>query len=174
MLEALQDIEIASRLVGFDADTNDSIDEKYQKLHCNISPLSHDSEEFRLIEKYLQTTHAPTHTVGFFSCLLFFCSCKCGWMRVPVFMYPHDLNIASFAGMGSWIGRSVFSWKGRRNGQVCSLSCETQEQDASLAWWVIYLCSDDCFLKLLEHIFTFQIWDSVYYRVPVDEFYWYP
>ncbi|PIN11116.1 NAD+ ADP-ribosyltransferase Parp [Handroanthus impetiginosus] len=62
MLEALQDIEIASRLVGFDADSDESIDEKYKKLRCHISPLSHDSEDFQLIEKYLHTTHAPTHT----------------------------------------------------------------------------------------------------------------
>lgn len=66
MLEALQDIEIASKLVGFDANTDESIDEKYEKLRCHVSPLSHDSEEFRLIKKYLQTTHAPTHTVGSF------------------------------------------------------------------------------------------------------------
>ncbi|KAK2387997.1 Poly [ADP-ribose] polymerase 1 [Trifolium repens] len=62
MLEALQDIEIASRLVGFDANNDDSIDDNYKKLHCNISPLPHDSEDFRLVEKYLHTTHAPTHT----------------------------------------------------------------------------------------------------------------
>ncbi|KAL3531248.1 hypothetical protein ACH5RR_010570 [Cinchona calisaya] len=64
MLEALQDIEIASRLVGFGGgDDSDSLDEKYKKLKCDISPLSHDSEDYRLIEKYLQTTHAPTHTL---------------------------------------------------------------------------------------------------------------
>lgn len=62
MLEALQDIEIASRLVGFDANNDDSIDDNYKKLHCDISPLPHDSEEFCLIEKFLQNTHAPTHT----------------------------------------------------------------------------------------------------------------
>ncbi|KAK6164504.1 hypothetical protein DH2020_001368 [Rehmannia glutinosa] len=62
MLEALQDIEIASRIVGFDGDSNDSVDEKYQKLRCHISPLSHDSEDFQLIKKYLHNTHAPTHT----------------------------------------------------------------------------------------------------------------
>ncbi|KAL0459429.1 UNVERIFIED_CONTAM: Poly [ADP-ribose] polymerase 1 [Sesamum latifolium] len=62
MLEALQDIEIASRLVGFDADNDESIDEKYSKLRCQISPLSRDTEDFQLIEKYLNTTHAPTHT----------------------------------------------------------------------------------------------------------------
>lgn len=38
MLEALQDIEIASRLVGFDADSDGSLDEKYMKLHCDIAP----------------------------------------------------------------------------------------------------------------------------------------
>lgn len=66
MLEALQDIEIASRLVGFDVDNDDSLDDKYKKLHCDIAPLPHDSEDYRLIEKYLHTTHAPTHTVGFY------------------------------------------------------------------------------------------------------------
>lgn len=64
MLEALQDIEIASRLVGFDVDNDDSLDEKYKKLRCNIDPLPHDGEEYQLIEKYLHKTHAPTHTVG--------------------------------------------------------------------------------------------------------------
>lgn len=64
MLEALQDIEIASRLVGFDVDSDDSLDEKYKKLHCDITPLPQDSEDFKLIEKYLLTTHAPTHTVS--------------------------------------------------------------------------------------------------------------
>ncbi|GAB2282278.1 Poly [ADP-ribose] polymerase 1 [Dionaea muscipula] len=63
MLEALQDIEIASRLVGFDGDGEDSpLDAKYEKLRCEIAPLPHDSEDFQLIEKYLLTTHAPTHT----------------------------------------------------------------------------------------------------------------
>lgn len=62
MLEALQDIEIASRLVGFDVDNDDSLDDKYKKLRCDIAPLPRDSEDYRLIEKYLLTTHAPTHT----------------------------------------------------------------------------------------------------------------
>ncbi|XP_021281109.1 poly [ADP-ribose] polymerase 1 [Herrania umbratica] len=62
MLEALEDIEIASRIVGFDNNSDDSLDEKYKKLNCDIVPFPHDSEEYRLIEKYLLTTHAPTHT----------------------------------------------------------------------------------------------------------------
>lgn len=62
MLEALQDIEIASRLVGFDTDNSVPIDEKYKMLHCEMNPLPHNSEDYRLVEKYLQTTHAPTHS----------------------------------------------------------------------------------------------------------------
>ncbi|KAJ1288363.1 hypothetical protein BS78_02G084100 [Paspalum vaginatum] len=61
MLEALQDIEIASKLVGFDSDNDESLDDKYMKLHCNITPLAHGSEDYKLIERYLLNTHAPTH-----------------------------------------------------------------------------------------------------------------
>ncbi|XP_048549512.1 poly [ADP-ribose] polymerase 1 [Triticum urartu] len=61
MLEALQDIEIASKLVGFDGDNDESLDDKYKKLHCDITPLAHDSEDYKLVEKYLLNTHAPTH-----------------------------------------------------------------------------------------------------------------
>ncbi|XP_071738186.1 poly [ADP-ribose] polymerase 1 isoform X2 [Rutidosis leptorrhynchoides] len=62
MLEALQDIEIASKIVGFDVDNDDSLDDKYKKLQCEMVPLPHDSDDYKLVEKYLQTTHAPTHT----------------------------------------------------------------------------------------------------------------
>lgn len=62
MLQALQDIEIASRTVGFDVVSDDSLDEKYKKLRCEIAPLSH-SEHFMWIEKYLLTTYTPQHHV---------------------------------------------------------------------------------------------------------------
>ncbi|GJR32265.1 poly [ADP-ribose] polymerase 1 [Tanacetum coccineum] len=44
MLEALQDIEIASRLVGFDADNDDSIDDKYKKLQCEMYMTTSERE----------------------------------------------------------------------------------------------------------------------------------
>ncbi|MCL7037376.1 hypothetical protein MKW94_019800 [Papaver nudicaule] len=62
MLEALQDIEIASKLVGFNGDDDESLDDKYKKLRCDIVPLSHDSDDYKLVEKYLHSTHAPTHS----------------------------------------------------------------------------------------------------------------
>ena len=66
MLEALRDIELASKLIGSteDEDTDeDPLDVNYKKLRCEIVPLPHDSDDFQLVKKYLETTHAPTHTV---------------------------------------------------------------------------------------------------------------
>ncbi len=69
MLEALQDIEIASKFLGGskgeEEDDEDPLDTQYKKLQCHISPLPHDSADFELVEKYLKRTHAPTHTVCF-------------------------------------------------------------------------------------------------------------
>ncbi|KAK8935340.1 Poly [ADP-ribose] polymerase 1 [Platanthera zijinensis] len=59
--DALQDIEIASSLVGFDGENDDTLDEKYLKLQCEIAPLPHDSEDFQMVKNYLLNTHAPTH-----------------------------------------------------------------------------------------------------------------
>jgi len=77
MLEALQDIEIASKLVGFDSDNDESLDDKYMKLHCNITPLAHDSDDYKLVEQYLLNTHAPTHKVWpvFLFVYVEICSC---------------------------------------------------------------------------------------------------
>lgn len=61
ILEALQDFEIASWLVGFDSEDYESLDDKYKKLRYCIAPLPHDSENYRLIEKYLLNTRALTH-----------------------------------------------------------------------------------------------------------------
>lgn len=63
MLEALQDIEVASKLVDFNCENDESLDEKYKKLNCDIVPISHNTEDYKLVKHYLQTTHAPTHKV---------------------------------------------------------------------------------------------------------------
>ncbi|KAJ7972680.1 Poly [ADP-ribose] polymerase [Quillaja saponaria] len=101
MLEALQDIEIASRLVGFDVDNDDSLDDKYKKLHCDISPLLHDSEDYRLIEKFLHTTHAPTHT---------------NWSLEleEVFSLEREGEFDKFAPMREKVGNRMLLWHGSR------------------------------------------------------------
>ncbi|KAI9075112.1 hypothetical protein K1719_042924 [Acacia pycnantha] len=49
MLESLQDIKIASRLVGLVEEGDNDTDDKYEKLHYHIAPLPvpHDSEDYR-------------------------------------------------------------------------------------------------------------------------------
>ncbi|MFT7800163.1 poly ADP-ribose polymerase 2 isoform X1 [Arapaima gigas] len=62
LLEALSDIQIAVKIVQSSAESLDHpLDRQYKSLHCTLHPLSHDSHEYKVIEKYLQSTHAPTH-----------------------------------------------------------------------------------------------------------------
>ncbi|KAL2609830.1 hypothetical protein R1flu_028403 [Riccia fluitans] len=62
MLETLRDIEIASELIGSVGDSDeDPIDIHYKKLRCGIDPIPHDSDDFKLVKRYLERTHAPTH-----------------------------------------------------------------------------------------------------------------
>lgn len=66
MLEALRDIELASKLIGStggDVD-EDPLDINYKKLFCDIVPVPRDSDDFGLVKRYLDRTHAPTHKVS--------------------------------------------------------------------------------------------------------------
>ena len=65
MLNSLLDIEIAYNILktdGGDSNEDDPIDIHYKKLNCEMSVLDHDSDEFKLLVKYVQNTHAATHT----------------------------------------------------------------------------------------------------------------
>ncbi|KAM4708225.1 poly [ADP-ribose] polymerase 2 isoform 2-T2 [Discoglossus pictus] len=62
LLEALGDIQIAVKLASLDLGSLDHpIDRQYRQLHCSLQPLEKTSVDFQLIERYLQSTHAPTH-----------------------------------------------------------------------------------------------------------------
>ncbi|KAL2097172.1 hypothetical protein ACEWY4_006379 [Coilia grayii] len=63
LLEALSDIQIAVKMVESSSNSVDHpLDIQYRSLQCQLQPLSADSHEFQVIEKYLQSTHAPTHS----------------------------------------------------------------------------------------------------------------
>ncbi|XP_051553307.1 poly [ADP-ribose] polymerase 2 isoform X2 [Myxocyprinus asiaticus] len=63
LLEALSDIQIAVKMVQFSVQSDEHpLDRQYRSLKCGLQPLDSDSNEYKIIEKYLQTTHAPTHT----------------------------------------------------------------------------------------------------------------
>ncbi|KAK1278526.1 Poly [ADP-ribose] polymerase 2-A [Acorus gramineus] len=63
MVEALSEIEIATKLLKDNADAlEDPLYSHYQHLCCEMAPLEVDSREFSLIRKYVQNTHAKTHS----------------------------------------------------------------------------------------------------------------
>ena len=62
MIDNLMEIEIAYNLMNADTDSDiNPLDAHYEQLKTELVPLKKDSEEFQLIEKYVQNTHAATH-----------------------------------------------------------------------------------------------------------------
>lgn len=65
MIDNLLEIEIAYSMLDQSNHTIDGtehpIDTHYQKLKCELQPVEHNSEEFKLIEDYITKTHAKTH-----------------------------------------------------------------------------------------------------------------
>ncbi|XP_066237502.1 poly [ADP-ribose] polymerase 1 [Saccopteryx leptura] len=63
MLDNLLDIEVAYSLlrVGSDDSSKDPIDVNYEKLKTDIKVVDKDSEEAKIIRKYVKNTHATTH-----------------------------------------------------------------------------------------------------------------
>ena len=63
MLESLLEIEVAySLLTSSVAEHRDPIDVHYESLAANIEVLDKETEEFKLIENYVENTHAKTHS----------------------------------------------------------------------------------------------------------------
>ncbi|XP_067308481.1 poly [ADP-ribose] polymerase 2 [Pseudorasbora parva] len=63
LLEALSDIQIAVKMVQSSVQSDEHpLDRHYRSLQCRLQPLDSHSNEYKVIEKYLQSTHAPTHT----------------------------------------------------------------------------------------------------------------
>ncbi|XP_039005647.1 poly [ADP-ribose] polymerase 2-like [Hibiscus syriacus] len=63
MVETLGEIEVALKLLIDDSmEEEDPLHYRYQQLHCELVPLDNDSEEFSMILKYIQNTHAKTHS----------------------------------------------------------------------------------------------------------------
>ncbi|XP_077088643.1 poly [ADP-ribose] polymerase 2 isoform X2 [Siphateles boraxobius] len=63
LLEALSDIQIAVKMVQSSVQTDEHpLDRHYRSLQCRLEPLDSHCNEYKVIEKYLVSTHAPTHT----------------------------------------------------------------------------------------------------------------
>lgn len=63
MIESLLQIEIAYSLLQDEVDENvNPIDARYEQMSTKLQPLEHESKEFKLIQSYVDNTHAPTHS----------------------------------------------------------------------------------------------------------------
>ena len=62
LLETLGDIEIAMKVINEASDSLvNPIDQHYSALNCGLNALDHNSDEFKILNKYTQNTHAKTH-----------------------------------------------------------------------------------------------------------------
>ncbi|XP_067462608.1 poly [ADP-ribose] polymerase 2-like isoform X1 [Thunnus thynnus] len=63
LLEALSDIQIAVKMVQSSRDGDEHpLDRQYSSLKCKLQPVDSSANEYKVIEKYLLSTHAPTHS----------------------------------------------------------------------------------------------------------------
>uniref|UniRef100_A0A914ZJZ2 Poly [ADP-ribose] polymerase n=2 Tax=Parascaris TaxID=6254 RepID=A0A914ZJZ2_PARUN len=64
LLEALSDIEVAIRTlnVGENDLTINTLDRHYANMKCALDVVEAKDSRFEMVDKYLQTTHAPTHS----------------------------------------------------------------------------------------------------------------
>lgn len=60
-LETIRDITVASHLIGDmgGSTVDDPLSERYNKMGCSISPLDKESDDCKMILKYLETTYEP-------------------------------------------------------------------------------------------------------------------
>ncbi|CAF3963271.1 unnamed protein product [Adineta steineri] len=62
LLEALDDIEVAFSALNTDTNNRmNPVDQHYEQLKCKLKPIDNTDDIYKLIEKYLQSTHATTH-----------------------------------------------------------------------------------------------------------------
>ena len=57
LLQTLEEIEIAKSLLT-NSDKTNPIDESYEKLNCEISPIGSDTEEYEMIETFVNQTQS--------------------------------------------------------------------------------------------------------------------
>ena len=64
MVQTLGEIEIASKMLEEKkaASIDSIIDQHYERLHCQITPIEKKSEEFELLSEYVTNTHGETHS----------------------------------------------------------------------------------------------------------------
>ncbi|KAF0974778.1 hypothetical protein FDP41_006252 [Naegleria fowleri] len=62
LVESLAELEVASKIISHEKKTENPIDTIYNDLHTELTPVDKNSEEWKWIDKFIQNTHAPTHS----------------------------------------------------------------------------------------------------------------
>lgn len=64
MLDSLSEIEVAYNLIKSEDKLEDinPLDKHYEQLKTSLEPIDKKSEEFKMLNKYVQNTHASTHS----------------------------------------------------------------------------------------------------------------
>lgn len=59
--EAIRDINTASRLIGdmSGSTLDDPLFDRYVKLGCSVSPVEKETDDYKMIVKYLERTYEP-------------------------------------------------------------------------------------------------------------------
>jgi len=64
LLESLDDIQSGMEILKTDSGEDISVlDSYYKSLNCELAPLDHQSENFKLVSEFISNTHAPTHSM---------------------------------------------------------------------------------------------------------------
>ncbi|XP_043351646.1 poly [ADP-ribose] polymerase 2 isoform X4 [Dermochelys coriacea] len=104
LLEALGEIQIAIRLVHLELHGQEHpMDQSYRKLGCELHPLDRDSARFQVLERYLLSTHAPTHRDYSMELLEAFALRRAG---EPPFCasLPNRMLLWHGSRLGNWVG----------------------------------------------------------------------
>jgi hypothetical protein len=108
MIETLADIQIATNLlkqVGEGEFNENPLDTYYRSLNTGISVLDHKSDEWSLIQQYIQKTHAPTHT-----------NYSLEMLEVYALDRPHDPYVNKYGKLNNkmllWHGSRLSNWVG--------------------------------------------------------------
>ncbi|CAL1367139.1 unnamed protein product [Linum trigynum] len=90
--ETVRDINVASRLIGdmSGATLDDPLSDRYKKLGCFISALDKESDDYKMIVKYLETTYEPVKVADIVSraiCAFLYCLDICCCMNLIAWAY---------------------------------------------------------------------------------------
>ena len=96
-VQTLSDIQIALKVLHEGDDKKEhSVDRHYHSLHCGLVPVDREDDVFGVIEKYVQQTHASTHS-------------QFRLEVQQVFLVDRDGETRSYKDLGN---RSDKGWKG--------------------------------------------------------------